>query len=153
MVRSGVEGAAGALLIAAFIGADRITRWSEDRYYADPVLYAASSPYQRIVVTRFTDAMPPLDELDPAEQPSPAMLAWLTADPPLPEGTPYANLNTAAFDGEGDHWFTGQAGIVGVVRIKCAWWLVTKTTRAPSFRYGIAVLSRFTCESRLSRIA
>jgi virginiamycin B lyase len=37
---------------------------------------------------------------------------------PLPEGTPYANLNTAAFDGEGDHWFTGQAGIVGVVRVK-----------------------------------
>lgn len=26
----------------------------------------------------------------------------------LPEGTPYANLNTGAFDGDGDLWFTGQ---------------------------------------------
>ena len=32
---------------------------------------------------------------------------------PLPEGTPYANLNTCAFDGGGDLWFTGQSGIVG----------------------------------------
>ena len=32
---------------------------------------------------------------------------------PLPEGTPYANLNTAAFDGDGDLWFTGQSGVVG----------------------------------------
>jgi len=28
---------------------------------------------------------------------------------PLPEGTPYANLNTCAFDGDGDLWFTGRA--------------------------------------------
>ncbi|WP_428384609.1 polyamine aminopropyltransferase [Nevskia ramosa] len=41
-----------AVLLAAFIGADRITRWSEDRYYTDPVLYAASSPYQRIIITQ-----------------------------------------------------------------------------------------------------
>lgn len=32
---------------------------------------------------------------------------------PLPEGTGYANLNTAAFDGEGRLWFTGQSGIYG----------------------------------------
>ncbi len=32
---------------------------------------------------------------------------------PLPQGTGYANLNTAAFDGEGTLWFTGQAGIYG----------------------------------------
>lgn len=32
---------------------------------------------------------------------------------PLPEGTPYANLNTAAFDGDGRLWFTGQSGVVG----------------------------------------
>ena len=31
----------------------------------------------------------------------------------LPEGTPYANLNTGAFDGDGDLWFTGQSGLVG----------------------------------------
>jgi virginiamycin B lyase len=32
---------------------------------------------------------------------------------PLPRGTPYANLNTAAFDGDGNLWFTGQSGYVG----------------------------------------
>ncbi len=37
---------------------------------------------------------------------------------PLPEGTPYANLNTCAFDGEGDLWFTGQSGVTGVVRLR-----------------------------------
>jgi virginiamycin B lyase len=31
----------------------------------------------------------------------------------LPEDHPDANLNTAAFDGNGDLWFTGQSGIVG----------------------------------------
>jgi virginiamycin B lyase len=37
---------------------------------------------------------------------------------PLPAGTPYANLNTAAFDGDGDLWFTGQGGFVGKVAVK-----------------------------------
>lgn len=32
---------------------------------------------------------------------------------PLPTGTGYANLNTAAFDGNGVLWFTGQSGIYG----------------------------------------
>ncbi|MDR3416912.1 MAG: polyamine aminopropyltransferase [Nevskia sp.] len=41
-----------AVLLAAFAGAERITTWSEDRFYADRVLYAASSPYQRIVITQ-----------------------------------------------------------------------------------------------------
>jgi virginiamycin B lyase len=36
----------------------------------------------------------------------------------LPEGTPYANLNTAAFDGAGDLWFTGQSGVVGRLAVK-----------------------------------
>jgi virginiamycin B lyase len=31
----------------------------------------------------------------------------------LPEGTGYANLNTAAFAGDGTLWFTGQNGIYG----------------------------------------
>jgi len=31
----------------------------------------------------------------------------------LPEGTGYANLNTAIFDRKGIHWFTGQSGIYG----------------------------------------
>ncbi len=34
---------------------------------------------------------------------------------PLPQGTPYANLNTATFDGEGILWFTGQGGFIGRV--------------------------------------
>jgi virginiamycin B lyase len=36
----------------------------------------------------------------------------------LPDGTPYANLNTCAFDGDGDLWFTGQSGVVGKVAVK-----------------------------------
>jgi virginiamycin B lyase len=32
---------------------------------------------------------------------------------PLPEGSAYANLNTAIFDGKGVHWFTGQSGVYG----------------------------------------
>jgi virginiamycin B lyase len=32
---------------------------------------------------------------------------------PLPAGSKYANLNTAAFDGKGTLWFTGQNGIYG----------------------------------------
>lgn len=32
---------------------------------------------------------------------------------PLPEGSGYANLNTAAFDNNGILWFTGQSGIYG----------------------------------------
>lgn len=37
---------------------------------------------------------------------------------PLPQGTPYANLNTCAFDGDGDVWFTGQSGYYGKVDTK-----------------------------------
>jgi virginiamycin B lyase len=32
---------------------------------------------------------------------------------PLPAGGGYANLNTAAFDGSGELWFTGQNGVYG----------------------------------------
>ena len=35
---------------------------------------------------------------------------------PAAEETGYANLNTAAFDGDGTLWFTGQAGIYGRAR-------------------------------------
>lgn len=37
---------------------------------------------------------------------------------PLPDKTPYANLNTCAFDGDGDLWFTGQSGVVGKLDMK-----------------------------------
>ncbi len=40
-----------AALGAAFIGADRVTTWAEDRFYADTVLYSETSAYQRVVVT------------------------------------------------------------------------------------------------------
>ncbi|MCB9654508.1 MAG: polyamine aminopropyltransferase [Deltaproteobacteria bacterium] len=31
---------------------DRLTRWSEDTYYSDPVVFSKTTPYQRIIVTR-----------------------------------------------------------------------------------------------------
>jgi virginiamycin B lyase len=37
---------------------------------------------------------------------------------PLPQGAPYANLNTATFAPDGDLWFTGQSGVVGHVAMK-----------------------------------
>jgi len=40
------------LLSGAFAGADLITTLAEDKFYQDPVVFAATSPYQRIVVTR-----------------------------------------------------------------------------------------------------
>lgn len=40
------------LLIIAFIKADRLTTLAEDALFADNIIYAKSSPYQRIVVTK-----------------------------------------------------------------------------------------------------
>lgn len=37
---------------------------------------------------------------------------------PLPSGLPHVNLNTAAFDRDGDLWFTGQLGYVGKLSAK-----------------------------------
>jgi len=42
------------------------------------------------------------------------------------------------------------SGMVGTVLMKWAWWLVTKTTREPSFISGTAALSMFTWASRFS---
>ena len=60
---------------------------------------------------------------------------------PLPEGAPYANLNTCAFDGEGDLWFTGQSGVVGKVTLKTG---VVTVKDAPGGRgpYGICATPR-----------
>ncbi len=47
--------ACGLTLIAlsgGMAGADQLTSWAEDKMYQDPVLFAVSSPYQRIVLTR-----------------------------------------------------------------------------------------------------
>jgi spermidine synthase len=40
------------LLVIAFIKADRLTTLAEDALFVDNIVYAKSSPYQRIVVTR-----------------------------------------------------------------------------------------------------
>lgn len=59
----------------------------------------------------------------------------------LPSGAPYANLNTATFDGDGDLWFTGQSGVVGKLAVKSA----TVTLKdAPRGRgpYGICTTPR-----------
>jgi len=37
---------------AAFVGADHITTVAEDKFYQDRIVFSATSPYQRIVVTR-----------------------------------------------------------------------------------------------------
>jgi virginiamycin B lyase len=37
---------------------------------------------------------------------------------PLPQGAPYTNMNTAAFDGNGVLWWTGQSGYYGSVNPK-----------------------------------
>ncbi len=39
------------LLAAGFAGAQTITSFAEDKFYQDPVVFAATTPYQRIVVT------------------------------------------------------------------------------------------------------
>jgi len=44
-----------ALLAAGFVASDRILAWSEKANYVDNVIYAHSSPYQRVVLTRSTD--------------------------------------------------------------------------------------------------
>jgi virginiamycin B lyase len=56
---------------------------------------------------------------------------------PLPKEKGYANLNTGTFDKDGNHWFTGQAGIYGRVDVKTG---EVKVWDAPNGRgpYGIA---------------
>jgi spermidine synthase len=47
--------AAVLVLGGGAVAAERITSWSEDRLYADEVILARTSPYQRIVLTRWAD--------------------------------------------------------------------------------------------------
>ncbi|MDB5873604.1 MAG: Twin-arginine translocation pathway signal [Ramlibacter sp.] len=54
----------------------------------------------------------------------------------LPTGTPNTNLNTPAFDGDGDLWFTGQNGYVGKVAVKTGQVSVKEAPRGPG-PYGI----------------
>lgn len=55
---------------------------------------------------------------------------------PLGPGAPYANLNTCAFDGDGDLWFTGQSGFVGKVAVKSGQVTVKESPRGRG-PYGI----------------
>ena len=43
------------LLTGAFFSANQLTTWAEEGIYADQIIYAESTPYQRIVVTRWRD--------------------------------------------------------------------------------------------------
>ena len=56
MRRIGAHAAACALSLAAlaagFAGAEHITTLAEDKFYQDRIVFSATSPYQRIVVTR-----------------------------------------------------------------------------------------------------
>lgn len=54
----------------------------------------------------------------------------------LPDKSPYANLNTCAFDGAGDLWFTGQSGFVGKLAVKSGKVTVTEAPRGRG-PYGI----------------
>jgi len=45
----------GVVLTGVLLGGAQATTWLEDRLYADPILLAESTPYQRIVVTRWRD--------------------------------------------------------------------------------------------------
>jgi len=50
------QGVAALLaLLAGFVFADQLTALAEEGIYADQILYAESTPYQRIVVTRWRD--------------------------------------------------------------------------------------------------
>lgn len=55
---------------------------------------------------------------------------------PLPQGTPWANLNTCTFDGDGDLWFTGQAGYVGRLAVRTSQVTVKEAPRGRG-PYGI----------------
>jgi spermidine synthase len=53
-----LRGAAVAAIVclgAGVVAADRLTDWAEDRLYADDIILARTSPYQRIVLTRWGD--------------------------------------------------------------------------------------------------
>jgi len=43
------------VLVAGFLFADRLTQWSERGMYGDEIIHAITTPYQRLVVTRWKD--------------------------------------------------------------------------------------------------
>jgi spermidine synthase len=52
----GIRGAVVlGLLVAGFAGAETFTHWNEKRLYGDDIVHAETTPYQRLVVTRWHD--------------------------------------------------------------------------------------------------
>lgn len=47
--------AVGLLLLAGFLGAGRLTTFAEEQMYGEDILHAETTPYQRIVLTRWND--------------------------------------------------------------------------------------------------
>lgn len=43
------------LLVAGFLFSDHLTRWAEKGLFGDEIIYAQTTPYQRLVVTRWQD--------------------------------------------------------------------------------------------------
>ena len=43
----------GVLLVAVFVTSGQTTSWAEDQLYDDPIVLAETTPYQRVVVTRW----------------------------------------------------------------------------------------------------
>lgn len=43
------------ILFAGFALADRLVSWSENQLFGDPIIYAKTTPYQRLVMTRWHD--------------------------------------------------------------------------------------------------
>ena len=44
-----------ALLLSGLLGADKLTNMAEENLYADEIIYTETTPYQRIVLTRWKD--------------------------------------------------------------------------------------------------
>ena len=43
------------VLLGGFVFADRLTAWSEAGIYGDEIVHAITTPYQRLIVTRWKD--------------------------------------------------------------------------------------------------
>lgn len=54
-VVAGQCGVVLALLLAGLFGAGRLTAFAESQFYGDEILHAETTPYQRIVLTRWSD--------------------------------------------------------------------------------------------------
>ena len=42
-------------LLLGLFASDRLVRWSEQHIFGDPIIHAQTTPYQRLIVTRWRD--------------------------------------------------------------------------------------------------